>query len=93
MEIHGSCDERFSDVLKAFEDNFKDGGEVGACYAASVEGEMVVDIWGGYRDAERSKPWDEDTIVIVYSTTKTLCLDPGGSRATRSGCACCRLLA
>ena len=72
MEIHGHCDDRFSGVLKAFEDNFQNRDEVGACFAATLEGEYVVDIWGGHRDPERTRPWEEDTIVNVASTTKTM---------------------
>ena len=72
MEIHGHCDERFSDVLKAFEENFKHNNEVGACFAATLEGEFVVDIWAGHQDQARTRPWDENTIINVYSTTKTM---------------------
>ena len=72
MEIHGHCDEKFSNVLKAFENNFKNTNEVGACFAATVEGEFVVDIWAGHQDAQKTKPWEEDTIIKVASTTKTM---------------------
>ena len=71
-EIHGFCDEKFSAVRDAFADNFADKGEVGASVAVSLEGEMVVDLWGGYRDQAQTQPWEEDTIVNVYSTTKTM---------------------
>ena len=72
MEIHGHCDDRFSGVLKAFENNFENNGDVGACFAATLEGEYVVDIWAGHQDKERTRPWKEDTIINVYSTTKTM---------------------
>jgi len=72
MDIHGHCDDRFNGVIKAFEDNFKNSGEVGASFAATVEGEFVVDIWGGHQDAEKTRPWEEDTIIKVASTTKTM---------------------
>jgi CubicO group peptidase (beta-lactamase class C family) len=72
MQIHGHCDDRFDGVLKAFETNFKNGDEVGASFAATVEGEFVVDIWAGHRDAAKTQPWAEDTIVCVYSSTKTM---------------------
>lgn len=71
-EIHGFCDERFAKVRETFEANFNDRGDVGASVAVSLEGEMVVDLWGGHRDAARTLPWQEDTIVNVYSTTKTM---------------------
>ena len=72
MEIHGQCDDRFSGVLEAFEENFASAGEVGACFAASIEGEMVIDIWGGHAEAQKTRPWEKDTIACVYSTTKTM---------------------
>ena len=72
MEIHGHCDDRFSGVLKAFENNFTNNHEVGACFAATLEGEFVVDIWAGYQDEAKARPWVEDTIINVYSTTKTM---------------------
>ena len=72
MQIHGHCDARFARVRDAFEKNFTDRGDIGACFAVTLEGEYVVDIWGGYQDRARSKPWQEDTIINVYSTTKTM---------------------
>ena len=48
MEIHGHCDDRFGGVLKAFENNFENNGDIGACFAATLEGEYVVDIWAGH---------------------------------------------
>ncbi|MDP6971603.1 MAG: serine hydrolase domain-containing protein [Pseudomonadales bacterium] len=72
MEIHGHCDERFGQVRELFEANFTEFGDVGASFAASIEGEMVVDLWGGHADAARTRPWEEDTVVNVYSTTKTM---------------------
>ena len=72
MDIHGHCDERFARVLDVFERNFTEHGDVGACFAVTVEGDFVVDIWGGHRDAAKTEPWAEDTIVCVYSSTKTM---------------------
>ncbi len=72
MNIEGSCDPRFERVRDAFERNFTERGDVGASFAATLEGECVVDIWGGHQDAERTRPWAEDTIVNVFSTTKTM---------------------
>lgn len=72
MDIHGFCDERFAPVRDAFERNFTEYGDVGATFAATVEGEFVVDLWAGHADKARSRPWQEDTVVNVYSTTKTM---------------------
>jgi CubicO group peptidase (beta-lactamase class C family) len=72
MEIHGHFDERFAPVREEFERNFTERGDVGASFAASLEGEMVVDLWGGHRDEAKTLPWEENTIVNVFSTTKTM---------------------
>lgn len=75
MQIHGEVDPRFEAVRTAFAANFAaDGpGDVGASFCATLKGEIVVDIWAGVADAESAKPWERDTIVNVYSTTKTMC--------------------
>lgn len=72
MEIYGYCDERFTSLREEFERNFTERGDVGASFAASVDGELVVDIWGGHRNEAKTLPWQEDTIVNVFSTTKTM---------------------
>ncbi len=71
-EVSGTCDERFNAVREAFEANFDERGDVGASVAVSLEGESVVDLWGGYKDEAKTEKWEEDTIVNVYSTTKTM---------------------
>ncbi|MDE0136558.1 MAG: serine hydrolase [Acidimicrobiaceae bacterium] len=71
MEIHGTCKEGFEAVRDAFEQNFAEGLEVGAAAAVTVDGEFVVDIWAGDADPNGT-PWERDTIVNVYSTTKTM---------------------
>lgn len=68
--IHGHCDERFAAVRTAFEENFRDRAELGAAVSVSVGGETVVDLWGGWADAARTRPWERDTLVNVWSTTK-----------------------
>ena len=70
-EIHGHCSERFREVRQAFQENFEQGLEVGASFCAVQDGECVVDLWAGDRDAHGT-PWEEDTIVNVYSTTKVM---------------------
>ena len=71
MEIHGTCKPGFEAVREAFEANFDEGLEVGAAAAVTVDGEFVVDIWAGDADTDGT-PWQRDTIVNVYSTTKTM---------------------
>ena len=68
-EVHGTCDERVAGVRDALAEKL-DGEELGASIAVDLDGETVVDIWGGYRDEERTTPWTQDTIVNVWSTTK-----------------------
>ncbi|MBM7806766.1 CubicO group peptidase (beta-lactamase class C family) [Geodermatophilus bullaregiensis] len=70
-EVHGSCDDRFSGVREELERQL-DGDELGASIAVDLDGETVVDLWGGYRDEQRTTPWTEDTIVNGWSTTKTV---------------------
>ncbi len=70
--VHGHCDERFAAVRAVFANNLASGLDVGASFAVTVEGETVVDLWGGWADESRSRPWQKDTIVNVYSTTKTM---------------------
>lgn len=72
VQIQGYCDERFALVQEAFSKNFANGLELGASFAATVNGEFVVDIWGGYMDVAKTRPWEKDTIVNVYSTTKAM---------------------
>ena len=72
MEIHGHCDERFASLREEFERNFTERDDVGASFAATIDGEFVVDIWGGHRDGAKTLPWEEDTIVNVFSSTKTM---------------------
>ena len=72
VEIHGFCDDRFSTVRDAFAQNFVDGLEVGASFAATIDGTLVVDIWAGWADAACTRPWGRDTIINVYSTTKVM---------------------
>jgi CubicO group peptidase (beta-lactamase class C family) len=70
-EVHGTFDDRFRGVRDALAARLDDD-ELGASVAVDVDGETVVDVWGGWRDEERTAPWTQDTIVNVWSTTKTV---------------------
>jgi CubicO group peptidase (beta-lactamase class C family) len=70
--VEGFAHERFELVRLAFTENLATGQDLGASFCATVDGETVVDLWGGYADEDRTRPWDRDTIVNVYSSTKTL---------------------
>ncbi len=69
-EISGTCDAAFEGVRQAFEANFWAPGEVGAAVAVVVDGRPMVDLWGGSADQARTRAWQRDTLVNVYSTTK-----------------------
>lgn len=71
-EIHGTCDRRFQRLKDVFARNFEEGLELGASVAVTEEGEPVVDLWAGYADAARTRPWEKDTLVLVASTTKVV---------------------
>jgi CubicO group peptidase (beta-lactamase class C family) len=71
-DVHGTCDERFAAVRYALSENLDAGLDIGASVAVFLDGEPVVDIWGGHRDAARTLPWERDTIACVFSTTKTM---------------------
>src|SRR5437868_10189681 len=70
-EIQGKCDRPFGKVAEALATSLSTE-DVGASAAVYVDGEPVVDIWGGYVDAARTVPWGRDTITCVWSTTKTM---------------------
>jgi CubicO group peptidase (beta-lactamase class C family) len=70
-DIKGSYDDLFSAVPDALA-ALLDAGDVGGSAAVFVDGEMVVDVWGGFADADRTIPWQRDTIVNVWSVTKTM---------------------
>jgi CubicO group peptidase (beta-lactamase class C family) len=68
----GLCDARFAAVRDAFAANFAERGEVGAAVAVSVAGRVVVDLWGGWADHARRRPWRRDTLVDFFSVGKGL---------------------
>ncbi len=70
--VGGFTRDKFGAVRDQFEANLASGADIGASFAATVEGETVVDLWGGWADEARTRPWEKDTIVNVYSTTKTM---------------------
>ena len=72
MEIAGICDEKFSKVRNILASSIESGDDVGVSFAVTIGGEMVVDLWGGHIDESASTPWQQDTLVNVYSTTKTM---------------------
>lgn len=66
----GSTDSRFAGVRAAFDSVFSDGLERGAAVAVWVDGQAVVDLWGGHRDLVKAHPWQHDTLVNVWSVSE-----------------------
>jgi CubicO group peptidase (beta-lactamase class C family) len=80
IEIHGFCDDAFLPFREAFVQNFEDGLEIGASLAVYHRGKLIVDIWAGYADRKKELPWEEDTIVCVFSSTLVLRCQPSYAR-------------
>jgi CubicO group peptidase (beta-lactamase class C family) len=70
--IEGRCDARFEPLRARFEQNFRELREVGAALAIHVSGRLVAHLWGGLRERVEKTPWNADSLVNVYSTTKGL---------------------
>lgn len=73
MTIDGHCDSAFSAVADALRDNVRHRGETGSAVAVYADGELVVDLWTGYLDAEGRRPWTASSITILYSIAKSIC--------------------
>jgi CubicO group peptidase (beta-lactamase class C family) len=71
-EIKGICNENFMRVREVLERNLASGADIGASAAVFIDGEPVVDIWGGYFDEAKTRAWESETIVNTFSTTKTM---------------------
>ena len=70
IEVHGDVDAGYGAVADEFRRKFSERKELGAACAVVRDGNLVVDLWGGYRDKRRRQPWQRDTLVTVWSTTK-----------------------
>jgi len=70
IPLHGDCEARFERVREIFRKGFARDAELGASVCFTLDGEPVVDLWGGHTDRGRTREWQRDTLVNVYSTTK-----------------------
>ena len=73
--VEGYCAEEFAAVSRAFAANFSNQltpqqRDIGASVAVVHNGKVVVDLWGGYKDSNRTIPWGQDTLACAMSTTK-----------------------
>lgn len=72
VRVDGFAEDRFAAVRDRFQANLDAGIDAGAAVCMTEEGRTVIDLWGGYADDDRTRPWTRDTIVNVYSVTKTM---------------------
>lgn len=72
MKTLGHIHKDYSQIADSFSDNFEKYGEIGASLCVYHYNEKVIDIWGGYKDLEKNRKWDEDTVVPIFSTTKAI---------------------
>ncbi|KAF5983415.1 hypothetical protein FBULB1_3793 [Fusarium bulbicola] len=69
-QVQGYCDARFSKLRDMMQESFASGQDIGASLCVNIDGEDVLEIWGGFADASTKKSWGKDTLVNVFSTTK-----------------------
>jgi len=72
VTVHGHVSRGFEGVREVFADNFASRGELGGACCAYHRGEKVVDLWGGVRNKQTREPWQQDTMVLVWSASKGL---------------------
>ncbi len=72
VPLNGCYDPRFERVVEAFRENFRREDEVGSAACVVLDGRIVLDLWGGWRDAARQREWQHDTIVCMMSVSKGL---------------------
>src|SRR3954468_6397249 len=69
-DVHGDADDGWGAVADAFRSNFARDLELGAACCVYADGHPVVDLWGGTADRRTGRPWDRETVAVVFSTTK-----------------------
>ena len=70
--VSGTCDAKFTEIKDIFEEALTSGFDTGANIAIEYRGEMVVNLFGGYKDLEGNDLWTDETILNVFSTTKAV---------------------
>ncbi|ATY66360.1 beta-lactamase [Cordyceps militaris CM01] len=71
-QVQGTNDDRFAELRNIFQQRLDSGDDLGASITVNIDGKTVVDLWGGHTSTERTEPWQEDTIVNVWSSSKTI---------------------
>ncbi|RKK27506.1 hypothetical protein BFJ66_g16624 [Fusarium oxysporum f. sp. cepae] len=69
-QVQGHCEDRFVKLRDLMQEFIASGQDIGASLCVNIDGDNVVDLWGGYADASTKKPWTRDTVVNVFSTSK-----------------------
>ena len=82
--LSGACSARFDPLRELFAAKLESGEDLGASLAFNIDGETVVDLWGGWADEARTVPWTENTITNVFSTAESL--SAAGAAFGRPGC-------
>jgi CubicO group peptidase (beta-lactamase class C family) len=72
MTANGFSDKKFYKLKDAYEQNFKEGLDVGSSLGVTYNGKVILNLWDGFKDEEKKEPWLEDTIVNVWSSTKNM---------------------
>jgi CubicO group peptidase (beta-lactamase class C family) len=72
VDVQGTCDARFEPVRDVLAEQLDSGNDTGASVVVDVDGRTVLDLWGGWCDPGHGRPWTENTITNVWSTTKTV---------------------
>ncbi|KAI2791189.1 hypothetical protein POX_c04045 [Penicillium oxalicum] len=71
-EIKGHCDPAFESVRELLLERFNSGDELGASLCINIDGKNVLDLWGGFADEARTRPWEQDTVTGVWSSSKVI---------------------
>ena len=71
-DTYGSCDPAFNRIRDLLQERLVTGEEVGASICVNIDGKNIVDIWGGHADAAKSRPWEKDTLTVVWSCSKVV---------------------
>lgn len=71
-KLQGHCDPKFQSIADMMAENIATGKEIGASLYLNLDGEEVIDLWGGWRELEHVSPWDEHTVVNVFSGSKPI---------------------
>ena len=68
VDVAGFADGRFAGLFDLLHANLSSGDDIGASFCATLDGEVVVDLWGGHADEAQTRPWRRDTICLLYTS-------------------------